>query len=270
MLPVPKYTIQKDNAIEKVCEMDEDKLTIKPSRSAILGTVRTPITLFALIFLVIEAILLIVAQKASDFNLTLLIAGMIVAFIMLLTIILYLIVKRPELFNPESEGLVPSPKVKYDVFLSSPMAAFTNDEEYKDDRKDTLRIVETLQDKCKFDSVFYAGRHIDSIDSFDAEDISIQNDYEALSKSRYFVMLYPKKIVSSVLVEAGWALALRKPSIYFVRNRDDLPFLLKEAAMAYPRVKVYEENGIDDIVKLIELNGEEIFSILSRGQQSPI
>lgn len=254
----------------KVGEMGEDKLGVKPSRIAILSAIRTPLTLFALIFLIIEAILLVVAQKASGLNLSLLIVGMIVTFIMLLTIVLYISMKRPELLHAESEGLVPSPRVSYDVFLSSPMAAFSDDEEYKHDRKGVLSIVDTLQDKCKFNAIFYAGRYIDSVDNFDAEDISIQTDYKALSESSYFVMLYPKKIVSSVLVEAGWALALRKPSIYFVHDRDDLPFLLKEAAMAYPRVKVYEEDNIDDIVKLIEQNGEEIFRILSPERQSSV
>jgi hypothetical protein len=40
-------------------------------------------------------------------------------------------------------------------------------------------------------------------------------------------MLYPKKILSSILVEAGFALAIRKYSLYFAAKREDLPFMLQ-------------------------------------------
>jgi hypothetical protein len=83
---------------------------------------------------------------------------------------------------------------------------------------------------------------------------------QALLESRYFVLLYPKKIVSSVLVEAGWALALGKTSIYFVDERSDLPFLLKQAEQAFSSVRIYDKSDTDAIVKLLTIHRTELFT----------
>jgi len=130
-------------------------------------------------------------------------------------------------------------KTKYDVFLSSPMAAFVNDDLFQKDRKAMLEIVDAMRDECGF-SVFYAGRNVKSLDDFDAPDLSIAADVRALKESSIFVLFYSEKIVSSVLVEAGFALALAMPSIYFVRRREDLPFLLRSAEQGNVGVKIYE------------------------------
>jgi hypothetical protein len=72
-------------------------------------------------------------------------------------------------------------------------------------------------------------------------------------------MLYPKKIASSVLVEAGWALALGKQSLYFVDKRDDLPFLLKQAEQAFSSVRIYDHCTTDGIVNLIKKHRGDLF-----------
>jgi hypothetical protein len=250
--------------------MGDNEIGVQPSHAAIVRAVRTPLNLFGLIFLVIEAILLVAASKASGFNLTLIIVGMVVALVMLVSIVAYVGIKRPNFFTGESEGLVPSSKIRHDVFVSSPMAGFMSAEEYKRDREGVLRIVASLRRKCKFDSVFYEGIDRESWGDFDVEDIAVQRDYQALSESKYFIMLYLAKVTSSVLVEAGWALALRKPSIYFVRNRDDLPYLLRNAEMAFPRVKVYEVQDVDRIIQLIDRHGEQVLNVPSHAQEQSI
>src|ERR687897_807580 len=133
--------------------MGDNEIGVQPSHAMIVRAIRTPLNLFGLIFLVIEAILLVAASKASGFNLTLIIVGMVVALLMLVVIVAYVGIRRPNFFTGESEGLVPGSKLKHDVFLSSPMAGFTSEEEYQRDRKGVLRVVETLRSRCKFDSV---------------------------------------------------------------------------------------------------------------------
>ncbi len=54
----------------------------------------------------------------------------------------------------------------------------------------------------------------------------------ALRAAHLFVMIYPGKIVTSALVEVGYAMALRLPCLLLVRDRDDLPYLLKQAERA--------------------------------------
>jgi hypothetical protein len=146
----------------------------------------------------------------------------------------------------------------YDVFLAAPMASYASDDAYRRDRENVLRIIHALHQAGY--TVSYAGQSISSMADFDAGDTSIGDDYRALRASRYFVLWYPEKLASSVLVEAGWALALDKPSVYFVRNRADLPFLLRHADGAFPSVQIYGQDGVEAVVRLIAEQGTDLFT----------
>jgi nucleoside 2-deoxyribosyltransferase len=138
---------------------------------------------------------------------------------------------------------------RYDVFLSSPMSAFRKDEDYKKDRDAMLRLKKYLENQKNF-NIYYAGEHISSSISFENELVG-HNDFEAIENSRCFIMFYPESIVSSVLVEAGYALALKKPSVYFVHNKENLPFLLREAHHNYPNVQVFEYTDLEQVLGIM-------------------
>jgi hypothetical protein len=72
-------------------------------------------------------------------------------------------------------------------------------------------------------------------------------------------MVYPEKLVSSVLIEAGLAMAMEKPSVYFIRDINHLPFLLKQAGEAISEIHIRKYNNEDDIFNYIKNNRKEIF-----------
>lgn len=153
-------------------------------------------------------------------------------------------------------------RFRYDVFLSSAMAGLHTEEDYQKYRTEALLIENMLNERCNFQSIFYAGRDLKTKVDFDAQNISLHDDFCALKESRYFLLLYPERIVSSVLFEAGWALALGKPSVYYVHDRDDLPFLMAQAGDAsLTKVTIYEygEKGRQEICRLIERHGEKLW-----------
>lgn len=149
----------------------------------------------------------------------------------------------------------------YDVFLAAAMAAHPSDAAYAASRATVTSLIDVLQTKCGFESVFYAGRNMASMRDFDPEALALDLDLKAMRESRYFVLYYPEKVASSVLYEAGWALVLGKPSIYLVRDTDDLPFLLNDAGQAFDdgRVRIFE--GADSAAMLREVAsyGEKLF-----------
>ena len=149
-------------------------------------------------------------------------------------------------------------RFKYDVYISVVMAGLQTDEDYRKYRTEALQIEKVLKEKCNFQSIFYAGRDISAKAEFDAQDISLEDDLRALRESRYYLLIYPEKVVSSVLFEAGLALALGKPSVYFVRDRHNLPFLMAKAGEAslIAGVKIYECGEPGEIHKLIERHRE--------------
>lgn len=153
-----------------------------------------------------------------------------------------------------------------DVFFSVPMAATPDRDSYAKHRRDALIVASALREHCGFESLYYAGERIDQRDDFEAPDLALEVNVQALRTSRYFVLLMTEELTtpSSVFVEAGFALALSTPSCYFVREGTRLPFLLQQAAQArlprmLPTVKLYRFDGIDEIVRLLRVHGRNLF-----------
>jgi pimeloyl-ACP methyl ester carboxylesterase len=155
---------------------------------------------------------------------------------------------------------------QYDVFLASAMAGLDSEAKYEAYKKDALAIEQALIEACGFRSVFYAGRDL-SWQQFESASLSLEEDVEALRRSRFFFLMYPERIVSSVLFEAGLALAFGKPAVYFVTDRRHLPFLMAQAgdAAVDAGVRVYETAGLPEILKLIEFHGEKLWKHRASG-----
>lgn len=149
---------------------------------------------------------------------------------------------------------------KYDVFLSAPMASFKDDSEYQSFRTEVLKVIHALHD-CGL-SVFCALEAIDSMGKFDTQGISTHDDMDILAHSGNFVMLYPQKLATSALFEAGYALALGRPSLFFVRNEQDLPYLMQRLPEAFTHVSILdfrEWKTYEDIGKLLGRNAKRWF-----------
>ncbi|MBZ5555607.1 MAG: hypothetical protein LAO21_23115 [Acidobacteriia bacterium] len=231
----------------------------RESRSSIIREIKTPLAFYSLVVLVAEGILGFLASKATGADFTFLVVGMMVTLLALIGAVAFLAHKSPERPGSGPKELEQTP-IKHDVFISSPMAAYDEDEKYKRNRTDVLMLVEAFRKECKFKSVVYAGTEIASMKDFEAADISAADDIQALRESKCFVLHYSEKIVSSVLFEAGVALALQKPSLYFVKDRDYLPFLMRQAEQAFHHVKIYEFSTTNDILTLIKNHREKLFS----------
>jgi hypothetical protein len=135
-------------------------------------------------------------------------------------------------------------KFIYDVFLSTPMAAFDTNDEYKAGWTRFRKVFDALKGEGL--KVYWAAEDIDSKDKFDSLDVSVLDDLKALQQSRRFMLLYPQKLVTSALFEAGYALALKRFSHYFVRDRDDLPFLMREIAGPDSNVRIHTDQDWKD------------------------
>ncbi len=145
----------------------------------------------------------------------------------------------------------------FDVFVSCPMAAAQSEERYQSLRAEALRVVDCLEKDCGM-TAFFAGRNVDSPDGFDEPDYAVVRDLGALRASRYFLLLYPERMVSSVLVEAGYALALDKKAVYFVKDSKHLPFMLRHLDRVFP-AKVYEYTSVEKILRLLREHGKNLF-----------
>jgi nucleoside 2-deoxyribosyltransferase len=155
-----------------------------------------------------------------------------------------------------------------DVFLASPMAGFGDNKAYQKDREEMQKVIFALQSCCGAKEVYYAGAKIESTIVFQANDVAASLDLEMLRRSKLLIMIYPQKIVSSVLFEAGFAMSLGKPAIYFVKNLEDLPYLMQKASMLphqkFPTVRIYTYKTTEDILKILHDNQEYVLDPLPK------
>jgi nucleoside 2-deoxyribosyltransferase len=147
-------------------------------------------------------------------------------------------------------------KVKHDLFFSYPMAAWGDGDKFKKERTTALEIIEALRTYSGAKDVYFAGRQIASTTSFQSTDVAAEVDLKAIDEARYFVMVLPEKMSSSVIFEAGYALAKKKPGVYFVNDLEHLPFLMKNIEALprdqFPRHKIYTFKNQADLLSLIE------------------
>ncbi len=177
--------------------------------------------------------------------------------------------RRPPKEDPKDSA---SPEAKrrphqYDVFVSSPLAAFPTDDEIKEDHRRVEKLVTYLEKELDF-RVYWAGRNIESKADFDDGSISAHDDVVAILDSKCFLLLYPGRVASSVLFEAGIALRSCLSSVYVVRERDNLPFLMKHAAEAFDNVRTCETTLPDEAIALFRRHGRSFFKSPTEASRS--
>lgn len=152
---------------------------------------------------------------------------------------------------------------EYDLFLSTPMSGLGDDRAYQHHRTFVLEVLDALKSHPTLERIYFAGLNVDSIQGFDAGDEALLADTLALRQSRLFCMVYPAKIASSVLLEAGMALAWGKPCTFFVRRREDLPYLLQHPERVadhdeFPPMRIICYEDEQKLLRRLEREGPEL------------
>jgi len=233
-------------------------------RAQVIRAVRTLLGFFTLALLVVEGILLKLAIGLTGTNQIFLITGG--GFLLIVVLVTFLAVVRPSALGldaSKSEVQEASTVTKFDVFISSPMSAFGDEARYKAHRLNILKLIKVLRDQCGY-LCYYAGESRPNYDDFEANDVALSRDLQALRSSRYYLLLIPETSASSALVEAGAALVLGKPSTYFVHQQARLPFALQHATNSgdaqLPRIKIYTYSTLSDLIRKLEVNKQSLFA----------
>ena len=237
---------------------------IKDVRGTVINAISTPMQFGALIVLVVEALLAFLLNKAKADDITVYVEMMV--GVLILTIVAVFIIEFKRIKLKEAH-VIPNigdtedqqKNYKWDVFLAAPMAAL-QDSDFESVTNKIMEIKKVLEDECDFKRIFFAGNNMTSKDQFDPASLSIEIDINELKESRYFILIYPEKIVSSVLFEAGIALTLGKPSFYFGK-KGNFPFLMQEANLKFNHVNIHEAASLDKIISDIHKYKTKLFNI---------
>ena len=151
-------------------------------------------------------------------------------------------------------------RYKFDFFISSPMSFPTN-EEYQTNRALIMSVLDKIAEINSNYRCYFAGININTLDEFDSNRDSAENDLKVLDESRSFVMILPSEnLKTSCFVEAGYAIAKNKPSIYFIKNDNDLPFMLKKIDAAINDIRIYEFSNNTNLLEKVQKNIKNLFS----------
>lgn len=160
-----------------------------------------------------------------------------------------------------SRALAAAPVYDFDVFLSVPMAGWPP-AEYEAGWQDIKLVYDALLG-CGL-KVYWSGEKIDTVAKFQSTDVSANKDLPAIDRSRHFMLVYPKKLATSAIFEAGYAYARSKPARYFTPVFADLPYLMRKLpardGLPPPAVHSADEwNSYEDLAQLIRTNGRDWF-----------
>ena len=231
-----------------------------------LKEIKTPLSFLALAIIMTEALLYSLIESGTDAQKTIITVGMVALPFMIIWV--FYLLSREQGNGYEGAELKVDEENKelgnmYDLFVSVPMASFNESHEYEKFRESILDAIRGIKKSCSFKNVFFAGQEISSFKDFDSEDLSIVEDYTALKNSNNFILIYPQKIATSALVELGWAMVMKKPIIIFAKDRNDLPYLMKNADSVYKNIAVYEYKTSADIQNRFSKNKCHLFDALT-------
>jgi hypothetical protein len=215
--------------------------------------VQTPLGFSTLVVLISEVILIGLATRASGVDFTILILGILG----LLFVLVFLVFRMTKAGPEDARGTITRSR-KYDVFLSSVLAGYGDDSRLQAEQAVALEIATCLEQECDF-VVYYAGREVTSAKDFDGTHIGARSDLQALRDSRYFLMLYPEKVTSSVLFEAGFALDHCQASVYLVHDQDHLPYLMRRLPEVNRTARIFTFDQPADILRMIKRHRKNLF-----------
>ena len=145
----------------------------------------------------------------------------------------------------------------YDLYIACPMDSFPP--EQRDKASDHLsKLVQILKGEYSFDRIECPASIQTNTDptkpvkKYDPPKQAFMLCYSRILLSRRFILIYPFEVATSAIMEIGLAISFGKPITVFTKNRNELPFLLREMDELPMPHTIHEFNGeIEDIVDRI-------------------
>ena len=143
------------------------------------------------------------------------------------------------------------------VYISAPMSSINSDEYYE--LRDFLLQLKEKLEIIGFKKVICPLYSNDKYEHFDGTTKAIEKNFVKLKRVDSMIVIYPKNVPSSVLVEVGYGLALSKKTVIFYR--DSLPYILEDAGTKIPHIDSRKYENYQDIMNIIESNGKQLFGM---------
>lgn len=122
-----------------------------------------------------------------------------------------------------SEGASPR------VFLATPISSIDGDTERAEIRALSRSFVSSVVGICPAAAVCSEILDHSVAEEYESPDAAATEDFGAISACSHFVLVYPRPLATSALMELGYAMAMDIPCLIYANNVNDLPYLARPA-----------------------------------------
>lgn len=145
--------------------------------------------------------------------------------------------------------------MKNTIYICVPMSSI-NETEYLDYRNQVIQIEKELK-RIGFTNVICPMINIKSQSNFDGKTKAIKENFANLKRVDSMIVIYPRNMPSSILVELGYGISLSKRIVIFYK--ESLPYLVEKSGETMEHVKTYQYDDLSDINKIINSDGMALF-----------
>jgi hypothetical protein len=149
-------------------------------------------------------------------------------------------------------------KYDYEIFISFPIAGIKD----KKEREQVNGFAKNLENELEnigYRKIFNASMHFSHDHEHQPPKIACETDFNALDKSKNFLLLYPERIATSALIELGYALGGQKKIIMCSKSIHTLPFLARGLSKAYRNVNFLEYEDNNHLINMLTENHKSYF-----------
>lgn len=143
-------------------------------------------------------------------------------------------------------------KMTKKVFISAPISGFEDKHDYEEFREFILSLIVSLRvagfEVCsELEQISHSG-------DYDSPTKSVEDDLANIKSSEIFLMIHPKRMQTSSLMELGFACAISK-AIIIIGKKSDLPYLAKGLESSIVKAKILDVSHIskDIIPQIIQI-----------------
>lgn len=131
------------------------------------------------------------------------------------------------------------------LFIASPISAFDFDAEYIIFRDWIESVTSALQSTGTFTDIFCVANIVKSKSSLDDPIKSLQNDIGELESATDFLLIYPKSMATSALIELGYAMAKKKKILIVHPENVPLPFMASKLNCVFSNISTVSIHAFD-------------------------
>ncbi|MEY4905786.1 MAG: hypothetical protein RLZZ292_3601, partial [Bacteroidota bacterium] len=145
---------------------------------------------------------------------------------------------------------------KKNIFIAAPMTSIT-----KEECEEVKKIIPNIRKQLEIDYPNYT--IVSALERSQPRTSGLGNasreSFFKLRNTEFFLFIYPKAIVSSALVELGFALSQEASCVIFCKEKNDLPRLIQDYETTGVKLKIIEFDNYEHISQIVEEEGKELF-----------